>query len=426
MRHAPDARLPDRGRDVLRHARDAARRAAHDVYVCTNISCSLRGADELLRRAAATRSATTRDFNVRALRVPRRVRHRADGVGRRRLRRPARRSTRSPTLVEQIRDGRGGRCPSKQLARRKSASTPTREAAPRVSTTTSSSRTSTSPASNTLDGLRAPRRLRARCARRCAMTPRGRRSTSSRPPACAAAAAPASRWARRPRSCPRATMDKYLVCNADESEPGTFKDRELMQKNPHHADRGHRSSPPTRPAPTARSSTSAASTTQQADILDAARRRGRARPATSASASSAPSTRCSLVVHRGAGAYICGEETGAARLARGQARQPAPEAAVPGQPGPLPGPDADQQRRDARRPSRTSSRMGGEEYAKIGVENSTGTKLVSVSGNVQRPGNYEIELGIPSREIIYGLAGGPPRGPRGQVLVPRRLVARRC
>ena len=50
------------------------------------------------------------------------------------------------------------------------------------------------------------------------------------------------------------------------------------------------------------------------------------------------------------------------------------------------------------------------EYAKLGVETSTGTKLVSVSGHVQRPGNYEIELGIPSREIIYGLAGGPPEG----------------
>src|SRR2546429_8581911 len=54
--------------------------------------------------------------------------------------------------------------------------------------------------------------------------------------------------------------------------------------------------------------------------------------------------------------------------------------------------------------------MGALQYAKIGVENSTGTKLVSVSGDVQRPGNYEIVLGIPSRELIYDLAGGPPEG----------------
>jgi len=54
--------------------------------------------------------------------------------------------------------------------------------------------------------------------------------------------------------------------------------------------------------------------------------------------------------------------------------------------------------------------MGGKRYAELGVETSTGTKLVSVSGHVQRPGNYEIELGIPSRELIYDLAGGPLPG----------------
>jgi NADH-quinone oxidoreductase subunit F len=55
-------------------------------------------------------------------------------------------------------------------------------------------------------------------------------------------------------------------------------------------------------------------------------------------------------------------------------------------------------------------RLGGAGYAKLGTETSTGTKVVSVSGHVRRPGNYEIELGIPARELIYGLAGGPPEG----------------
>jgi len=54
--------------------------------------------------------------------------------------------------------------------------------------------------------------------------------------------------------------------------------------------------------------------------------------------------------------------------------------------------------------------LTGEGYAKLGTETSKGTKLVSISGHVQRPGNYEIELGTPAREIIYGLAGGPPQG----------------
>ncbi|HXH88335.1 MAG TPA: NADH-ubiquinone oxidoreductase-F iron-sulfur binding region domain-containing protein, partial [Gaiellaceae bacterium] len=53
---------------------------------------------------------------------------------------------------------------------------------------------------------------------------------------------------------------------------------------------------------------------------------------------------------------------------------------------------------------------GAEWFAAMGVDKSKGTKLVSVSGNVQRPGNFEVELGIPVREIIYGLAGGPPEG----------------
>jgi NADH-quinone oxidoreductase subunit F len=54
--------------------------------------------------------------------------------------------------------------------------------------------------------------------------------------------------------------------------------------------------------------------------------------------------------------------------------------------------------------------MGGAKFAEIGTETSTGTKVVSVSGCVQRPGNYEIVLGTPSREIICDLAGGPPEG----------------
>ena len=70
-------------------------------------------------------------------------------------------------------------------------------------------------------------------------------------------------------------------------------------------------------------------------------------------------------------------------------------------------------------------RMGGEEYAKIGTENSTGTKLVSVSGNVQRPGNYEIELGTSVARDHLRPRRRPARRARGQALVPRRLDRRR-
>ena len=220
---------------------------------------------------------------------------------------------------------------------------------------------------------------------------------------------------------PHGDMDKYLVCNADESEPGTFKDRELMQKNPHMLIEGiviaswaagieprvhlH----PRRVRPTRPTSSRRRSPRPRDGRLH---RRERILGSEPHAVAGAPPRRRRVHLRRG---------DRPARLARGQARQPAAEAAVPGDRGPVPRPDADQQRRDARRPCPTIIRMGGKEYAKLGTETSTGTKLVSVSGDVQRPGNYEIELGIPSRELIYGLAGGPFRGPRDQVLVPGRL-----
>ena len=108
---------------------------------------------------------------------------------------------------------------------------------------------------------------------------------------------------------PKGDMDKYLVCNADESEPGTFKDRELMQKSPAHADRGGRDR-------RARRRHHARLHLHPRRVRGAGRRSStrrsprRAPPATSASGSSARDFSLDVVLHRGAGAYICGEETG--------------------------------------------------------------------------------------------------------------------
>jgi NADH-quinone oxidoreductase subunit F len=117
----------------------------------------------------------------------------------------------------------------------------------------------------------------------------------------------------------------------------------------------------------------------------------------------------SLVLHRGAGAYICGEETGLLDSLEGKRGNPRLKPPFPANQGLYQGPTViNNVETLATMPH--ILRMGGAEYAKIGTETSAGTKLVSVSGNVQRPGNYEVELGISSREIIYGLAGGPPDG----------------
>jgi NADH-quinone oxidoreductase subunit F len=116
-----------------------------------------------------------------------------------------------------------------------------------------------------------------------------------------------------------------------------------------------------------------------------------------------------LWVHRGAGAYICGEETALLDSLEGKRGNPRLKPPFPANQGLYQGPTLINNV-ETLATAPTIIRMGGQAYAELGVQGSTGTKLVSVSGNVQRPGNYEVELGVPSREIVYGLAGGPPEG----------------
>jgi NADH-quinone oxidoreductase subunit F len=206
---------------------------------------------------------------------------------------------------------------------------------------------------------------------------------------------------------PKGSMDKYLVCNADESEPGTFKDRELMQKTPHMLIEGIVIA--SYAAGANRSFIYIRGEYQlQADMLDAALTEARAAGFVGENILGSGHS-LSLVVHRGAGAYICGEETGLLDSLEGKRGNPRLKPPFPANQGLYQGPTLINNV-ETLSTVPTIIRMGGAEYAKLGVETSTGTKLVSISGHVQRPGNYEIELGIPSREIVYGLAGGPPDG----------------
>ncbi len=206
---------------------------------------------------------------------------------------------------------------------------------------------------------------------------------------------------------PKGGMDKYLVCNADESEPGTFKDRELMQKSPHMLIEGIVIA--SYAAGASRSFIYIRGEYQlQADMLDAALAEAREAGYVGENILGSGHS-LSLIVHRGAGAYICGEETGLLDSLEGKRGNPRLKPPFPANQGLYQGPTLiNNVETLATVPA--IIRMGGEEYAKLGVETSTGTKLVSISGHVQRPGNYEIELGVPSREIVYGLAGGPPAG----------------
>src|SRR5262245_20750339 len=206
---------------------------------------------------------------------------------------------------------------------------------------------------------------------------------------------------------PRGDMDKYLCCNADESEPGAFKDRELMQKNPHQLIEG-----------TAIAARAAGANRcfiyirgeydLQGDILDKA----------VVEAYDAgflgkdvlgTGEQVELVVHRGAGAYICGEETALLDSLEGKRGNPRLKTPFPAIQGLYGGPTLINN-------VETLSNVphivdnGADWYKSFGTEQSPGTKVVSVSGCVERPGNYEIELGLPSHELVYDLAGGVPGG----------------
>jgi NADH-quinone oxidoreductase subunit F len=206
---------------------------------------------------------------------------------------------------------------------------------------------------------------------------------------------------------PHGSMDKYLVCNADESEPGTFKDRELMQKTPHMLIEGlviasyaagiNRSFIYIR-----------GEYALQAEMLEAAVAEARAADYVGDDVLGSGHS-LSLVVHRGAGAYICGEETALLDSLEGKRGNPRLKPPFPAIQGLYHGPTLINNVETLSTVPHVIE-LGGERYAQLGTETSTGTKLVSVSGHVQRPGNYEIELGIASREIIFGLAGGPPQG----------------
>src|SRR5579859_2083895 len=206
---------------------------------------------------------------------------------------------------------------------------------------------------------------------------------------------------------PHGDMAKYLVCNADESEPGTFKDRELMQKSPHMLIEGiiiaSWAAEIDRAFIYIRGEYE-----QQAEILEAAIAEAEAAGYLGERILGSEHS-VSLVLHRGAGAYICGEETGLLDSLEGKRGNPRLKPPFPAIEGLYHGPTLINNVETLSTVPHII-RMGGTEYAKLGTETSTGTKLVSVSGDVQRPGNYEIELGIPSREIIYDLAGGPPEG----------------
>jgi NADH-quinone oxidoreductase subunit F len=207
----------------------------------------------------------------------------------------------------------------------------------------------------------------------------------------------------------------YLVANADESEPGTFKDREIMARIPHAFVEGIAIACHAIGANVAfvyLRGEYLAEFEIVRGALEEARRAGLVGANVLGTG-----WNLAVVVHRGAGAYICGEETGLLESLEGKRGQPRSKPPFPAVSGVYASPTLiNNVETLATVPNIIA--IGGAAYAKLGVENSTGTRLFSLSGNVVKGGNYEIELGTTLRELIYDLGGGIPDGHELKAIIP--------
>jgi NADH-quinone oxidoreductase subunit F len=208
---------------------------------------------------------------------------------------------------------------------------------------------------------------------------------------------------------------RYIVVNADESEPGTFKDRELILRNPHAVLEG---------ILTMGFATRAAAAflyirgeyLEEYEVLRAALQQLRERGLVGRELFGSGYT-LEIVLHRGAGAYICGEETALLSSLNGERGQPTTKPPFPAVSGAF------------RRPTLLNNvetlatvplilRMGAERYAEYGTEQSKGTRLLSLSGHVERPGNYELPMTATLRDLVETCGGGVADGRALKGIVP--------
>ncbi|MEQ8672853.1 MAG: NADH-quinone oxidoreductase subunit NuoF [Aggregatilineales bacterium] len=210
---------------------------------------------------------------------------------------------------------------------------------------------------------------------------------------------------------------KYVAVNADESEPGTFKDRQILENNPHQLiegalicayaiqakavyiymrgefwDVGH----------------------ELDKCIDDAYKAGFAGKNILGSGWD-----CDVYTHLGAGAYICGEESALLNSLEGKLGQPRVRPPFPAQKGGgLYGEPTVVNNVETLANVPWIMRKGGAEFKKLGTEQSAGTKIFCLSGHVKNPGNYELEFGATFRELLYDHGGGPLDGHTFKAVLP--------
>jgi len=220
------------------------------------------------------------------------------------------------------------------------------------------------------------------------------------------------KWSFVPRGSPK---PKYLVCNADESEPGTFKDRELMEKNPHLLIEGMLLSAYAFGAHVGYLYLRGEFAYIQR-ILE--RAIGEARAAGLLGDDVLGSGfKFEIHTHLGAGAYICGEETALLSSLEGYRGQPRLKPPFPAVEGLYASPTVVNNVETLMNVP-CILRHGASWFRQWGTEKSPGTKILSVSGPVKRPGNYEVAMGLPLRALIDELCGGMRDGLQVKAVIP--------
>jgi NADH-quinone oxidoreductase subunit F len=199
----------------------------------------------------------------------------------------------------------------------------------------------------------------------------------------------------------------YLVVNADESEPGTFKDREIMLRVPFRFLEGCLISAYAIQAKTVFVYIRGEYEREFEILRDSLEAMRKAKLLGGVT----------IVLHRGAGAYICGEETALLESLEGSRGLPRPKPPFPAIEGLYAAPTAVNNVESIATATMVLE-LGGAEYAKLGVQNSSGTRVFSLSGDVVNPGNYELPHGISLRELIYDIGGGVPNGRELKAVIP--------
>jgi NADH-quinone oxidoreductase subunit F len=223
------------------------------------------------------------------------------------------------------------------------------------------------------------------------------------------------KWGFMPKDGPGRKVTRYLVCNGDEGEPGTFKDRAILEYNPHQLIEGM---------------VIAAWAMQcrlgfiylrgefrwLVDKLEAALQQARDAGYLGKDILGT-GWDFDLLTYRGAGAYICGEETALLNSLEGRRGEPRVKPPFPAQAGAF-GQPTTVNNVETLAAVPVILRIGGAQYAGLGTPGNTGTRIYSLSGHVQRPGLYELPLGLPLDFIMNDLAGGSSTGRKIKAVIP--------